>query len=33
MPDGRTTDHELTSFAVVHSGEITYPPAQLSLGS
>jgi len=31
MPDGRTTDHELTSFAVVRAGRITYPPSQLSL--
>jgi uncharacterized protein (DUF488 family) len=31
MPDGRVTDHELTSFAVVREGRITYPPSQLSL--
>jgi uncharacterized protein (DUF488 family) len=31
-PDGRTTEHELTPFAVVAGGRITYPPPQLSLG-
>jgi uncharacterized protein (DUF488 family) len=25
LPDGRTTDHELTPFAVVEGGAITYP--------
>lgn len=31
-PDGGTTAHELTSFAVVEAGRLTYPPPQLALG-
>jgi uncharacterized protein (DUF488 family) len=31
MPPGRITDHELTPFAVVVDGRVTYPPQQLSL--
>lgn len=31
MRDGRTVAHELTPFARVEGGRITYPPAQLSL--
>ena len=31
MPDGRTADHALTSFAVVVDGRLSYPPQQLSL--
>ena len=27
-PDGGTTVHELTAFAVLESGQLTYPPAQ-----
>jgi uncharacterized protein (DUF488 family) len=30
-PDGRLTPHELTPFAVVADGRVTYPPAQLRL--
>ena len=34
MPDGRPVVHELTPFAVVgERGALTYPPAQLELGS
>jgi uncharacterized protein (DUF488 family) len=32
-PDGSTAEHELTPFAVVQAGRITYPPAQESLDS
>jgi uncharacterized protein (DUF488 family) len=32
-PDGRSTAHELTPFAVVDAGRLTYPPAQTSLGA
>lgn len=32
MPSGRTTEHELTPFAVVAGGRLSYPPPQLSLG-
>jgi uncharacterized protein (DUF488 family) len=31
MPGGRTSEHELTPFAVVADGRLTYPPPQLSL--
>lgn len=30
-PDGGTTPHELTPFAVVDAGQLTYPPLQASL--
>jgi uncharacterized protein (DUF488 family) len=30
-PDGGTTAHELTPFAVADAGRLTYPPAQASL--
>jgi uncharacterized protein (DUF488 family) len=30
--DGRLAEHELTPFAVVSEGELTYPPEQTSLG-
>jgi len=30
--DGRLAEHELTPFAVVSNGELTYPPEQTSLG-
>lgn len=30
-PDGRTAAHELTPFAVLDEGALTYPPAQASL--
>ncbi len=30
-PDGRATTHELTPFAVVEAGRLTYPPLQTSL--
>ena len=29
-PDGRTTSHEVTPFAVLHDGALTYPPVQAS---
>ncbi|MDQ3870430.1 MAG: DUF488 domain-containing protein [Chloroflexota bacterium] len=32
-PDGSTTPHELTQFAVLDAGRLTYPPAEASLGS
>ena len=32
-PDGGTTAHELTPFAVADRGRLTYPPAQTSLGA
>jgi uncharacterized protein (DUF488 family) len=32
-PYGGATEHELTPFAVVRAGRLTYPPAQASLGS
>jgi uncharacterized protein (DUF488 family) len=32
-PDGAVTEHELTPFAVVQAGSVTYPPAQASLDS
>jgi uncharacterized protein (DUF488 family) len=31
-PDGRLVPHELTPFAAVEEGRITYPPPQLRLG-
>ena len=31
MPDGRTAAHELTPFAVVEGGRISYPPPQGTL--
>jgi len=31
MPDGRRSAHELTSFAVVEGGRISYPPLQRTL--
>jgi uncharacterized protein (DUF488 family) len=31
MPDGRTVAHELTPFAVVEGGELTYPPTRPAL--
>ncbi len=30
-PDGRVERHELTPFAVVHDGHLTYPPEQTAL--
>jgi uncharacterized protein (DUF488 family) len=30
-PDGGTTAHELTPFALADAGRLTYPPAQASL--
>jgi uncharacterized protein (DUF488 family) len=30
-PNGSLTEHELTSFAEVHDGRVTYPPAQRTL--
>jgi uncharacterized protein (DUF488 family) len=30
--DGRLAEHELTPFAVISHGELTYPPEQTSLG-
>jgi len=30
--DGRLAEHELTPFAVVSNGDLTYPPEQTSLG-
>jgi uncharacterized protein (DUF488 family) len=30
--NGRLTEHELTDFAVVEDGIVTYPEAQTSLG-
>ena len=30
-PDGALLEHELTSFAVVHAGRLTYPPPQATL--
>jgi uncharacterized protein (DUF488 family) len=30
-PDGGTTAHEVTPFAVADAGRLTYPPAQASL--
>jgi len=32
-PDGGTTAHELTPFALADAGCLTYPPVQPSLGS
>jgi uncharacterized protein (DUF488 family) len=32
-PDGGATTHELTPFAVLAAGSLSYPPAQTSLGS
>jgi uncharacterized protein (DUF488 family) len=32
-PDGGAATHELTPFAVLAEGRLTYPPAQASLGS
>jgi uncharacterized protein (DUF488 family) len=32
MPDGSLVEHELTDFAVVEEGRITYPARQTSLG-
>jgi uncharacterized protein (DUF488 family) len=32
-PDGSTAEHELTPFAVVQVGRLTYPPAEASLDS
>ena len=31
-PDGGVAAHELTPFAVLKAGRLTYPPAQASLG-
>ena len=33
LPDGGVTTHELTPFAVLAAGSLTYPSAQASLGS
>jgi uncharacterized protein (DUF488 family) len=30
-PDGRLSEHELTPFAVVNEGRVTYPPEQTAL--
>ena len=31
--NGRLEEHELTDFAVVEDGEVTYPETQTSLGA